>query len=224
MIRSLLLSTLLLTTSATAPTNLASDDWQPKRDYQELRMPPHAPSAAGKVQVIEFFNFACGHCNDFEPYLRKWREHAARYIDVQTMPAIFGKEDWRAYARLHYTLQALGREDLRAAVFAAIHSHGTQLATIDPPQSFERQLAFAEAHGVRAADFTRIYHSAAIDNQVAQADELSRYYKVSSVPALLVAGKYLSKPDWVGGPERLFALVDALIAREHKAGAAPAER
>ena len=34
--------------------------------------PPVPPIVAGKIEVLEFFSYACPHCNAFEPTLAAW--------------------------------------------------------------------------------------------------------------------------------------------------------
>jgi thiol:disulfide interchange protein DsbA len=65
------------TAAALAATGLALPAHAQKKpeegaDYLALdkRVPVEAP--AGKVEVIEFFWYACPHCNAFEPKLEAW--------------------------------------------------------------------------------------------------------------------------------------------------------
>ena len=76
----------------------------------------------------EVFWYGCGHCYALDPTLENWRETKAKYIDFQRIPVIWGPPH-RQHAKLFYTLQALGRGDLHAKVFDAIHRDGNMLAT-----------------------------------------------------------------------------------------------
>src|ERR1700733_1693803 len=36
-------------------------------------VPPRPTDSPGKIEVIEFFSYACPHCNDFYPLLQQWQ-------------------------------------------------------------------------------------------------------------------------------------------------------
>ena len=47
------------------------------KDYKAL--PAAQPTeAAGKVEVLEFFQYGCGHCYDFEPTMKATMANRAR--------------------------------------------------------------------------------------------------------------------------------------------------
>ena len=48
-----------------------------------------------------------------------------------------------------------------------------------------------------------------------RADELNRRYRISSVPSIVINGKYTSNGTMAGSYERLIELVDELAAREY---------
>ena len=43
-----------------------------------LLSPPQATEGGGKVEVIEFFSYACGHCYKLEPFLEALGQEACR--------------------------------------------------------------------------------------------------------------------------------------------------
>src|SRR5262245_8258905 len=44
---------------------------QPVRDKEyKLINPPQKTESGKKIEVVEFFSYACGHCADFEPILQ----------------------------------------------------------------------------------------------------------------------------------------------------------
>ena len=63
-------------------------------EYEVLDKVQPAP-ADGKVEVIEFFSYACPHCYRFEPHIEKWLEHKPDNVVFKQVPAIFNK-NWEA--------------------------------------------------------------------------------------------------------------------------------
>ncbi|MCF8212184.1 MAG: thiol:disulfide interchange protein DsbA/DsbL, partial [Rhodoferax sp.] len=91
------------------------------KDYHVLD--PRAPveTAAGKVEVVEFFWFNCTHCNAFEPMLQAWTKNLPKDVVFRRIPVAFN-DSFAPQQRLFYVLEAMGLvEKLHAKVFAAIH-------------------------------------------------------------------------------------------------------
>jgi thiol:disulfide interchange protein DsbA len=53
--------------------------------------------------------------------------------------------------------------------------------------------AWAAEHGIEAAKFRAAFESPGVSAKAARAEQLSRDYKVNSVPTLIVDGKYIVK-------------------------------
>jgi thiol:disulfide interchange protein DsbA len=164
--------------------------------YRTLSEP--APAAADRVEVLEFFLYACPHCRAFEPAFRDWAADAPGDVRVRRVPVLYGAAG-RTYARLFYTARSLGvLEELHGAVFAAIHDDGRRLTD----RAAIRALFLA--HGVDGAAF-----DAAFDSEDVAA--------VTSVPSLGVNGKYWISGAMAGGQDRMTAVADYLVAKERGA-------
>jgi thiol:disulfide interchange protein DsbA len=97
----------------------------------------------------------------------------------------FGRAAWSNLARLYYALEGLGElERLDDAVFAAIHDRRVNLYTEAAALDWARQ------QGIDGRRFSDAFHSFSTETHVARAEQLSRAYKVDSVPLLTVAGRY----------------------------------
>src|SRR5437879_2240830 len=76
------------------------------------RQEPTPPRVApGKVEVIEVIWLACPHCYALEPFIRNWLKTKPAYVEFMRVPVMWGPVH-RAHARLYYTFEALGRDDL----------------------------------------------------------------------------------------------------------------
>src|SRR5665647_1830874 len=60
-------------------------------DYLSLDKPVVVESAAGKVEVIEFFGYWCPHCNAFEPELEAWLKRLPANISFRRVPVAFNE-------------------------------------------------------------------------------------------------------------------------------------
>lgn len=156
-------------------------------DFSTVRV-PHQTSSGSRVEVLEFFSFPCPHCNTFDPMLNAWAAPRAGEVAVRRVHVAFGKKD-DVHQRLFYTLEALGRTDLlRAAVFKAIHADGNRLRKED--EVFD----FAAASGIDRQKFINAYRSADVDARVAAANAMEERYRISQIPTVFVAGKYMTAP------------------------------
>ncbi len=188
--------------------------WRAGTNYTLVQPPQPTNAGPGQVEVNEVFWYGCGHCYALDPTLENWRQTKAGYIDFHRIPVIWGPAH-RQHAKLFYTLQALGRGDLHPKVFDAIHRDGKMLAADDDAGARAMHLAFLKDHGVSVKDFNAAYDSPAVTANVRSAEEATYRFSVSSVPVMIVNGKYSTSVTMAGGtPAGLLALVDDLAASE----------
>jgi len=175
------------------------------RDYALVEFPQ--PTLDPKrVEVLELFFYGCPHCFELEPLLTKWLKTLPRHAYFRRMPAVF-HDGWVPLAKAYYALEALGLVDkLHAAIFDAIHLQGANL------NKRENLLRFIAAQGVDAARFGAAYDSLAVQTKVQQARELTSAYGIQGVPSMIVDGRYRTSSSQTGGHERLFPVLDELIA------------
>ena len=178
---------------------------QPGTEYQVLDPKAPVDSPAGKVEVVEFFWYKCGHCNAFEPTLDAWIKKLPKDVLVRRVPVAF-RDDFVPQQRLYYALEAMGLvEKLHAKVFAAIH--GEKL-------SLDRGDAIAEwvaRQGVDKSKFMDQYNSFTVATKATRATQLQNAYKIEGVPSLGVAGRFLTDGTMARSMERALQVVDALI-------------
>jgi thiol:disulfide interchange protein DsbA len=210
-------STVAAATSAAYATTISTPTpWQEGVNY--TRIVPAQPTAvpAGQVEVLEFFWYACPHCNAMDPLVESWKKTKPPYISFSRVHVMWN-EAHRSLARLYYTLESLGKLDqLHAEVFKEIHLNGDPLAAADPAESERMQTAFVKKFGISEAAFREKYHSFDVDNAMRKADELVQRYRVDAVPRFIVNGKYVVDVASAGSPERVISLVGDLAAQERK--------
>ncbi len=191
-------------------------EWKFKDGTHFIRMVPTQPTVGGadKIEVAEIFWYGCNHCYDFETYVNRWLEKKPANVRFVRIPAVWNPLV-KLHAQLYYTEEVLVKngkiakpEQFRAAVFAEYHRRGNRMASEAAIQDiFER-------HGVSAEDFTGTWGSFEVSQKLRVAQDLARRYSITSVPAVVVNGKYRTGASEAGGYPPLMELIDELIERE----------
>jgi thiol:disulfide interchange protein DsbA len=205
--------------SSTAVAAASGTQWQDGVNY--TRVVPAQPTnvAAGQVEVLEFFWYACPHCYSLETTLAPWLKSKPAYITFVRVPVEWN-EGHRSLAHLFYAVEAMGKlNDLHSEIFKEIQVNGDPLLGPDPTNAAAAErvkLAFIKKLGLSDADFEKAYHDMNVETAMQRADQLVQRYRVTSVPNFVVNGKYITDVNLAGGPEKLTALLNDLAAQEHK--------
>jgi len=173
-----------------------------------LRLDPPRPVATGeRIEVIEFFYYGCPVCYELEPQLTRWlATQAPEYVALRRIPALLNAESWERFAKLYYTLEALGQIGrLHWPVYDNFHFEGKLI------NDEKLMLEWVGENGIDRDKFAEVYASEAIRTKIAQARELMKTYGVRGVPTLVVDGKYLSSVTLAGSTRRLMQIVDQLV-------------
>jgi thiol:disulfide interchange protein DsbA len=180
--------------------------------YKTLKPAVPTNVAPGKVEVVEVFWYACGHCYLLEPKLEAWEKKGKpANVELVRMPAVWN-EMLKTHARLFYTIEILGRPELNNEAFREINVRGNRL---DTPEKIE---AFFTSRGVPKADFQKAFSGFAVESKLARAVDLNKRYRITSTPTVVVNGKYVTDAGMAGGEDKLFQVINALAAREKPAG------
>lgn len=204
---------------AAAGAQLPGGKWRPGVNYDPVVPAQPTSVATGKVEVMEVFWLACPHCYELEPRIRSWLKSKPAYVEFVRVPVIW-QDVHRAHARLYYTLEALGRDDLVEKAFDTIHQ---DLENRMPPlvgqseeETLRLQQQFAVQNGVSAADFSRAYNDFGVSSNLQHAEEITQRYHVQGVPFFVVNGKYTTDIGKAGGEKQLIELISDLAATEHR--------
>lgn len=180
------------------------------RDYAKLAKPVTPEAPAGKIEVIEFFWYSCGHCNAFEPTLEAWIKTAAKDLSIRRVPVAFNAS-FAPQQKLFYTLETMGKlEALHAKVFRAIHVERQALNKDDTI------MAWATQQGLDMEKFKSIYQSFTVSNQVRKATQLQNDYGVEGVPSMGVAGRYYTDGTMAGSMQSVLQVVEHLAGTFRK--------
>ena len=195
---------------------VAVRNWQFKEGKNYTRMIPTQPTVGGadKIEVAEVFMYSCPHCYDLEAYINRWAEDKDPSIRFVRIPASFNQLAL-LHAQLYYTEIFLGKSGklkdpvaFRNMVFEEYHRRSNRLTS-----QMAIQRLFARA-GVSADDFNRIWNSFEVNQALRVAADLARRYNVTSVPMVIVNGKYRTDMGMAGSYPKLIELIDELTVRE----------
>jgi protein dithiol oxidoreductase (disulfide-forming) len=179
------------------------------RQYRVLPTRVPTDSAAGKIEVTEFFMFDCLPCFSFEPTLEAWRLRQPGYVEFVRVPAIF-KPTALLHAQAFYTAEALGKlDEMRMPLYEEIHLRGNPLATEDAVKTFFGQF------GVDGRTFDQAFGSPGVRAKLEHAVQLNQHYGVTATPSVGVNGRYLTNPS-MAAPQDLLEVVDALVQVERE--------
>ena len=166
---------------------------------------PVAAAADGEIEAIEFFLYGCSHCAVFDPQVETWAAELPEDVAFRRVPVTFSGLG-PLFAKMFYTAKDLGvLESLHSRLFDAIHQQGRDLTNPSAIRKF-----FVE-NGVNGADFDASFNSDTVKQQVRQASELMRAYRIDGVPALAVAGKYTTNGRKAGSNDDMLGVADFLI-------------
>lgn len=197
-------------------SEVATREWKYKEGQHYFRMVPTQPTVGGadKIEVAELFMYSCPHCFTMEPYIKRWAENIDPGVRFVRIPA-----QWNRLAVLHaqiyYTLDILARngkldnaQGLHEAIFEEFHRRGNRLTS---EEAITRIFA---RFGVSDDDFKKTWGSFEVNQKMRVGADLARRYNVTSVPTVVVNGKYRTSAADAGGYVELMELIDELTVRE----------
>jgi thiol:disulfide interchange protein DsbA len=202
-----------LTLSAGASAQLA-----PGKDYQRIS-PPQPTNSSTKIEVIEFFSYACPHCNTLQPSLRAWLKKIPADVEFRRAPVVF-QDSWLPLTTAYHAFDAMNLVDkLHHELFSAIHEKKTlEINGLlrDPKPLFD----WVAKQGVDRQKFVDVFNSFGVRSRTNRSIDLPGNYNVASTPTLVVDGRYLTTPAMAGSYERFFLVLDQVIAMARKERAA----
>ncbi|MES9844463.1 MAG: thiol:disulfide interchange protein DsbA/DsbL [Candidatus Sedimenticola sp. PURPLELP] len=175
---------LVLISSLFALTAQAETKFEEDLHYFEV-IPEQPGAEKGRVQVLEFFWYGCGHCYNLEPHLNNWLSKKPENVDFVHIPAMFNRPNVVLHAKTFYALKLMGMADkMHEKIFVAMHEAKRRLDTQGAMESF------LEEHEVDVDAYRKAMKSFAVQTQARRAAILAQRFNVQGVPTLVVDGKY----------------------------------
>lgn len=179
-----------LTLSAVAFTASASPtDPKEGAEYKTLAKPQPVDTGK-KVEIIEFFDYACPHCAAFDETLNNWvRKQGDNIVFKRVHIGRLGAD--LPQAKMFYTLQTMGvlTPELNTKAFNEIHVNRNRL------NRDEQVFDFVAKQGVDRQKFIDTYRGFGVAGHVRKALAQMDAYQVEFWPQLIVDGKYQTAPS-----------------------------
>jgi thiol:disulfide interchange protein DsbA len=199
------------------PGSALAKEYQEGKEY--VLLTTQQPTSTGdKIEVVELFWYGCPHCSELEPQVQAWLKRKPEDVELVRMPAIVSPR-WELLAQAYYTAELLDiTAKIHPALFEAIHKKHMKINDEAALQAF-----FVD-QGVSADDFKKTFNSFAVAVKMNNARQMTRRYKITGVPTIIVNGKYSTGASLAGSNQAVFEVVDYLVEQERTAEpAAPAE-
>jgi thiol:disulfide interchange protein DsbA len=185
---------------------LAANDPVEGKEYKQLQTPVPV-GVPGKIEVMEFFGYWCPHCSELEPKLEPWVRKLPSTVNFRRM-AVSWQPSHEPYQRLYFALEAMGiGGDIHRKVFDAVH---LQRLRLDNDAGLS---VFATANGIDKAKLAETMKGFSVSSKANLAMQLFRSYKLDSVPALTVNGRYVTSPEMARGDEQALRVVEVLMRK-----------
>lgn len=203
----------LLLTTTLALFGLAASAQTPPGAYLSgthyFPIDPPVPTHSGdKIEVVEIFSFGCIHCANLDPRVETWKKTKPAHVAFSYLPAVFGRSDWEAFARAYYAGEALGiSAKAHQAVFDGIWV-SKNVRTLEDAAKVYAKYGKTQQQVLAAAK------SFAVQVKLNRAKQTVPRYQADGTPTLIVAGKYRITGASAGGLDKMFDVVNFLVARE----------
>jgi len=189
-----------------ALTMLPAAAQQLRRDV-DYRLIPQSQSveSGDRIEVIDFFFYACPYCNQLLPHLDRWKQSKPADVVFRRVPVV-RHDSWVPLAKTYYALEAMGEaERLHNAVFRSYHVE-------DLAMSQDKVIAeWAGKNGLDPDKFMAIYRSAETQQKVDRARRMTMDYDIQGTPSVVVDGKFLTSTSMTPTVPQLIPVVDGLV-------------
>jgi thiol:disulfide interchange protein DsbA len=172
--------------------------------------PPQPTSSGDKVEVVEVFSYACIHCAHFEPQVQAWKQKMPAAASFSYLPAIFNSS-WEIFARAYYAGEVLGiAEKAHQDLFDGVHVRRDVRNLEDIAKVYAK-------YGKTEQQFLDATKSFGVEMKINRTKQMVPRYGVDGTPTVVVAGKYRVTVGSAGSPEKVFDVVNFLVAKEASA-------
>ena len=170
-------------------------------DFQILEGEPDS-----SLQLKEFFSYNCPHCYSFDSTITGFLKTMPKEYTFSRVPVTFGRKPWEMSAHVYALADLLSMTDqLHEKVFEQIHK-------LHKPFNNENDVkAFFVQNGVDEEKYTSVANSFSAKSKFASNELLTKKFKITSVPTIIVRDVYEIEVGKIDSSEKLSKLVDFLM-------------
>lgn len=153
--------------------------------YATLDRPAASEADGGNVKVVEYFSYTCQHCWNFEEVVGDWQDDLPEGVVFERVHVAYSAEN-RLLAKAHLALRRHGALDANhERIFRAIHDRNMRF------DSAASLADLVDGNGVEREAFLRTMALPRVARRVEDAEAQFVDFGLTSVPALVVDGKYV---------------------------------
>ena len=178
---------------------------------------PKSDAQPEAIHVTEFFSYGCPHCFSLEPHLTEWLARKPADVNFTRVPAVWSPA-FKLLAKAYYTADLLNVDHaVHTHIFQSIHRARKDVRTAEGVK------ALLTDFGVASEDVEKTFDSFGVDQKMRSGEQAFGSYRIkgkpapkdrlSSVPLIVVADRYLTGVSNAGGHEELLELMDFLVER-----------
>ncbi|MBN4066370.1 thiol:disulfide interchange protein DsbA/DsbL [Ahrensia sp. AH-315-G08] len=160
------------------------------------------------IEVRLFCAYPSGHCAQIFTKIETWMRSQQDDVKLVMTPVTYNKAVWTLHARAFYTAEALRIGDRFHRKMYGLTTN--QMKRITTKGHFE---SYITGLGIDQQSFHKTWKSFGINSQVKRATALTRTAKVSSIPAIIVDGKYRINSRSADSLDKMLKVADFLIKK-----------
>ncbi len=164
-------------------------------------------SNLAKANVIEFFSYSCGHCQDFAPQLKAWSKKNPDQV-IGYVPVVWNQQTG-VYARVFYALEEQPNFD--ANHHALLEFFRTLGGEKTLAEQMDKIYNFLASKGVDIEKLKSTVESQLLEEKLKYSIELSKNYEIRGTPTLVLNGSMVINDKALKKKEDLFLFVDELL-------------
>ncbi|BCE00810.1 thiol:disulfide interchange protein DsbA/DsbL [Marinicellulosiphila megalodicopiae] len=190
----------------------ADKEYVEGKNYRLLKKPIPTFLKEGQVGVIwEVFSYSCGHCFNFEPYVKSWLKTKPENVVFEHVPVYWNNPFFATQAKAFYAAKFLkAPAESHDAIFNTIHTAKKQVGSL---KDFANIYA---NYGVDSDKFMAMAESFAVQSRTAFAESVSRDGEVEGTPNIIVNGKYLITGEMAGTNQEMLNIALYLVEKDAK--------
>ncbi len=191
-----------------AITSFSTASFSAEGSQKYVQISNQKQTESDKIIIYEFFWYGCPHCYNIEPTIDQIEADLKKDTILIKVPVAL-RNTWEIHAKAYYALQQMKLDDdLHEKIFAEIHVNANRLDTE------EKLVNFLNEEGHDAQKFSKILNSFGTEIRVKKASRLANQYQITSVPTLIINGKYRTSGSYVSSYEELYDVVQLLVDKE----------
>ena len=154
-------------------------------DYEVM-----GPKGTKNSEVMEFFNYACGHCYNMEAFINRFKKENSG-IKVIPVPNDLGHPQWQIYVKAFYLGELLKVLDQsHPKIFHRVNVEKKHIIKDEDLKALFMTL------GVDSAKYDRAVKSVALDMRIRKAKQLARKFRISGTPTFVANQRFkLNNPS-----------------------------